>query len=68
MDGNVIKARNLHYTYADGTQALKGKYRYKEGKDYFHLGRKRCGKSTLFLTFNGIHKPSSGRSCITENL
>jgi cobalt/nickel transport system ATP-binding protein len=61
VDGNVIKARNLHYTYADGTQALKGvNIDIKKGKTTSILGGNGAGKSTLFLTFNGIHKPSSG--------
>lgn len=62
MNGNILEAQDLNYTYADGTLALKGvNLGIKRGKTTAILGGNGAGKSTLFLNFNGIHKPSSGQ-------
>lgn len=62
MNGNILEAQDLHYTYTDGTLALKGvNLGIKRGQTTAILGGNGAGKSTLFLNFNGIHKPSSGR-------
>lgn len=62
MDGNILEAQDLQYTYADGTLALKGvSLGIKRGQATAVLGGNGAGKSTLFLAFNGILKPSAGR-------
>ncbi|MCR4435100.1 MAG: ATP-binding cassette domain-containing protein [Clostridiales bacterium] len=61
MDENILEVRDLHYTYADGTQALKGvTLDIKRGQTTAILGGNGAGKSTLFLNLNGILKPLSG--------
>ncbi len=61
MSENILETRNLHYAYADGTIALKGvSVGIEKGKCTAVLGGNGAGKSTMFLNFNGIHKPSSG--------
>lgn len=62
MNENVIETQDIHYTYPDGTIALKGvTIGIKRGQFTAILGGNGAGKSTLFLNFNGIYKPSSGR-------
>jgi cobalt/nickel transport system ATP-binding protein len=59
--GCILEARNLFYTYDDGTEALKGiNLGIERGSITAVLGGNGAGKSTLFLNFNGIAKPSSG--------
>lgn len=61
MNDNILEAKDLHYTYADGTLALKGvNLGIKRGQTTAILGSNGAGKSTLSLAFNGILKPSSG--------
>jgi len=61
MIENILEARDLHYTYSDGTQALKGlTLGIKQGKTTAVLGGNGAGKSTLFLSLNGIYKPTTG--------
>lgn len=61
MNDNILEAKDLHYTYADGTLALKGvNLAIKRGQTTAILGSNGAGKSTLSLAFNGILKPSSG--------
>ncbi len=62
MNNNILEVKDLHYTYADGTLALKGvNLGIKKGQTTAILGSNGAGKTTLFLAFNGILKPSSGR-------
>lgn len=62
MNENILETRDLRYTYEDGTIALKGvSVGIKRGKCTAILGGNGAGKSTMFLNFNGIHKPSSGQ-------
>ncbi|MEN8904344.1 MAG: ATP-binding cassette domain-containing protein [Clostridiales bacterium] len=61
MSKNIIEVRNLHYKYSDGTHALKGiTLELERGNTTAVLGGNGTGKSTLFLTLNGILKPFSG--------
>ena len=51
----AIEARELRYTYEDGTAALKGiNLRAERGKITGILGANGAGKSTLFLNLNGV--------------
>lgn len=62
MNDNILEVKDLHYIYADGTQALKGvNIGIKRGKTIAVLGSNGTGKTTLMLTLNGILKPSSGK-------
>lgn len=68
MDENILEAKNLHYTYEDGTCALSGvNMTVKKGKTTAVLGGNGAGKSTLFLNFNGILKPSAGEVLFKGN-
>lgn len=61
MSENILDICNLHYTYTDGTHALKGiTMNIKQGSTTAILGGNGAGKSTLFLNLNGILKPTSG--------
>lgn len=62
MAENILKLRDLHYTYPDGTHALKGlNMEIKRSQVTAILGGNGAGKSTLFHHLNGILKPSSGQ-------
>lgn len=64
----VIKAENLHYMYADGTNALNGiDLEIKKGEKLAVMGANGSGKSTFFLHLNGVIKPKSGIVYINGN-
>ena len=57
----AIEAKDLRYTYEDGTVALDGiSFSAEEGKVTGILGANGAGKSTLFLNLNGVLTPQSG--------
>lgn len=59
---SILELQELHYTYPDGTHALKGlNMEIKRGQVTAILGGNGAGKSTLFHHLNGILKPSSGQ-------
>ncbi len=61
MGQSILEARDINYTYSDGTHALKGiTMAIEKGKTTAVLGGNGAGKSTLFLCFNGILKPQTG--------
>ncbi|WP_027717783.1 energy-coupling factor ABC transporter ATP-binding protein [Desulfovirgula thermocuniculi] len=58
----ILEARDLYFTYPDGTPALKGaSLAVEEGKRVAILGPNGAGKTTLFLHFNGILRPQKGK-------
>ncbi len=58
----VVKTENLSYTYADGTEALKGvDIDIKKGEKLAIMGANGSGKSTFFLHLNGVLKPKTGK-------
>lgn len=64
---NIVIAEGLHYTYEDGTEALKGiDLKIKFGEKVAVMGANGSGKSTFFLHLNGILKPQEGRILIDE--
>jgi cobalt/nickel transport system ATP-binding protein len=62
MEDNILTLKDLHFTYPDGTHALKGlNMEILRGQVTAVLGGNGAGKSTLFHNLNGILKPSSGQ-------
>lgn len=62
---DVLEARNIHFKYSDGFEALKGvSIAMKKGEFVGLLGANGCGKSTFFQTFNGLLKQSEGEILI----
>ncbi len=58
----AVEIRNLHYTYPDGTRALRGvNLEVEEGESVFLMGPNGSGKSTLLLHLNGLLLPQRGR-------
>lgn len=58
----AVEVRNLHYTYPDGTRALRGvDLTVDEGERVYLIGPNGSGKSTLLLHLNGILQPQRGR-------
>ncbi len=56
-----IAARDISYTYPDGTAALNGvSAQFKSGEKAAILGANGAGKTTLLLHLNGLLKPSQG--------
>ncbi|MGQ9531951.1 MAG: energy-coupling factor ABC transporter ATP-binding protein [Desulfotomaculales bacterium] len=61
MSGPILEALDLHYTYPDGTRALRGvTLRVPEGGKVAVLGPNGAGKTTLFLHLNGLLRPRKG--------
>ena len=57
----AVEARDLCYTYEDGTLALDHiSFRAEQGKVTGILGANGAGKSTLFLNLNGVLTPDGG--------
>ncbi len=57
----AVEARDLCYTYEDGTLALDHiSFRAERGKVTGILGANGAGKSTLFLNLNGVLTPDGG--------
>lgn len=58
----IIKTENLKYTYTDGTEALRGiDIEISRGEKVAIMGANGSGKSTFFLTLNGISRPTAGK-------
>ena len=56
-----IVYENVHYTYRDGTEALRGmSFTLKHGEHVALLGPNGAGKSTAMLLSNGVLMPTSG--------
>ncbi|MGP1570278.1 MAG: energy-coupling factor ABC transporter ATP-binding protein [Eubacteriales bacterium] len=57
----ILSAKDLHYTYQDGTKALQGvNLDIYQGERLAIMGSNGSGKSTFFLHLNGVLKPESG--------
>jgi len=61
MNKYILETRNLSYQYPDGTKALNNiNLKIEKGKKISFVGVNGSGKSTIFLNFNGILKPTKG--------
>ncbi|MCF0225862.1 MAG: ATP-binding cassette domain-containing protein [Methanobrevibacter sp.] len=61
----MLEARNIFYSYGDGTKALNNiNLKIDKGEIVALLGKNGAGKSTLFLHFNGILIPDKGEILI----
>lgn len=61
MNSNIIDIENLHKTYANGFEALKGiSLQIRQGAFFGLLGPNGAGKSTLINSMVGLVKPTSG--------
>ena len=57
----MIEFDDVHYTYHDGTMALRGvTYSIRKGEKIALVGPNGSGKSTFLLHTNGILRPTSG--------
>jgi cobalt/nickel transport system ATP-binding protein len=61
MSHHIVEARDLGYTYPDGTVALRGtSFRILHGESVGIVGANGAGKSTLLLHLNGCLVPTAG--------
>ncbi len=57
----MIEAENVHYSYPNKVEALKGvSITIKDGEFVAIMGQNGAGKSTFVKHFNGLLKPSTG--------
>ncbi|MDH4099699.1 MAG: ATP-binding cassette domain-containing protein [Nitrospirota bacterium] len=58
---SLLEIRDLHYTYPDGHEAVKGlSFSVEKGEFVALLGANGSGKTTLLKHLNGLTHPSSG--------
>ncbi|MDD5678040.1 MAG: ABC transporter ATP-binding protein [Kiritimatiellae bacterium] len=61
MSHHLVEVRDLHFTYPDGTDVLKGvSFRITHGESVALVGANGAGKSTLLLHLNGYLTPTRG--------
>jgi cobalt/nickel transport system ATP-binding protein len=61
MSHHIVEAKDLHYTYPDGTAAVQGiSFRITHGESVAVVGANGAGKSTLLQHLNGYLIPSRG--------
>ena len=65
----VLAAEGVTFTYPDGTVALRDlSLALPQGRRVAILGANGCGKTTLFLHFNGILQPTTGTISLSGEL
>jgi len=61
MSHHIVEVKDLHFTYPDGTQALRGvSLRILHGESLAIVGANGAGKSTLLCHLNGCLAPKTG--------
>jgi cobalt/nickel transport system ATP-binding protein len=61
MGKYILETKQLCYEYPDGTHALNNiNLKIEKGKKVSFVGVNGSGKSTIFLNFNGVLKPTKG--------
>jgi len=61
MSEYILETKDLSYEYPDGTKALNNiNLKIEKGKKVSFVGVNGSGKSTVFLNFNGVLKPTKG--------
>ncbi|MBF0103449.1 MAG: ABC transporter ATP-binding protein [Desulfobacterales bacterium] len=67
MSHHIVEAKNLHYTYPDGTVGLNGvSFLITHGESVALVGENGAGKSTLLLHLNGYLLSNHGELRIGE--
>lgn len=62
LGDEIIRVEGLHYTYPDGTIALKGvDLAIRQGEFIAFIGQNGSGKTTLSKCLNGLFRPTKGR-------
>ena len=68
MSHHIVEFTDVHYSYPDGTAALKGLYlRITHGEAVGIVGANGSGKSTLLMHTNGYLLPQSGTITIGDS-
>ena len=61
MSHHIVEAQDLHFTYPDGTEVLRGvSFRITHGESVAIVGANGAGKSTLLLHLNGYLTATAG--------
>lgn len=69
MSHHIVDVRDLHFTYPDGTPALKGvSFRIEHGGAVALVGGNGAGKSTLLLHLNGCLQAGRGEVRIGDTI
>lgn len=69
MSHHIVEAKDLHFSYSDGTKAVCGvSFRITHGESVAIVGANGAGKSTLLQHLNGFLLPKSGSIQIGDTI
>ncbi|MDP8257173.1 MAG: ABC transporter ATP-binding protein [Candidatus Alcyoniella australis] len=69
MSHHIVEAKQIHYSYPDGTQAVRGvSFRITHGESVAIVGANGAGKSTLLQHLNGCLIPNAGTLQIGDTM